>query len=84
MNDSQARDIALVVGLTGMSTVIVMLRIIARMKGKATFGADDYWIFAAAALNLPYMGVYIWGLLLADTGPGIADVHRGNSRTRQP
>ena len=62
MNANEANSIALVVGLTGMSTVVVLMRVIARIKTKIGLGPDDYWILAAVILNMAYLGVNIWGL----------------------
>ena len=61
MQATQANAIALVVGLTGMSTVVVLMRIFARTKTKISLGLDDYWILAAVVLNMAYLGVNIWG-----------------------
>lgn len=62
ISDELGRDIALVVGLTCMSQILVMLRLYASFKRKAPLGADDYWILSCAFLNFPYLAVNLWGM----------------------
>ena len=64
MNDTLAQDIAVLVGLTSMSLIFVVLRILARLMRKVSLGPDDYWILACAVLNLPYLAVELWGTWL--------------------
>ncbi|KAK0513943.1 hypothetical protein JMJ35_003665 [Cladonia borealis] len=74
MNDTLAQDIAVLVGLTGMSLVFVVLRMLARLMRKVSLGLDDYWILACAVLNLPYFGVVLWGLLDGEQGQHNTDL----------
>ena len=91
MNDSLARDIALVVGLTGVSLLAVILRLVARLKSKVRLEADDYWIITCAFLNFPYMAVQVWGMrippylsIFMDISKSTAGNLKGNQGIHNP
>lgn len=55
-----ARDIAYNVGLTYMSLLAVLLRLLARMRNKFPLEADDYWITTCVILNFGYIASVLW------------------------
>lgn len=52
---------ALFVSLSALSVLAVFLRVVARIKTKSPFKADDWWAYISLILFLAYVSLCIWG-----------------------
>lgn len=54
-------DLSLYVSLSVLSTMAVVLRLISRIKTKATLRGDDWWACLGLILLQSFLGFSIWG-----------------------
>ena len=45
-----------------LDVLAIVLRVLARMSKRISFGADDYLIFSALPLQFAYVGILLWGM----------------------
>lgn len=55
------QTMALCVSLSALSVIAVILRVVARIKTRSPFKADDWWVYISLILFLAYVSVNIWG-----------------------
>lgn len=56
-------DLSLYVSLSVLSTMAIVLRLISRIKTKATLRGDDWWACLGLILLHAFLGLFIWGKL---------------------
>lgn len=61
LNEAGHRSLDSGVAMTVLATIAVLLRLLTKSHSKASWGADDFFAFAAFLAMYAWLGVMLWG-----------------------